>query len=169
MSQKILALLAIIPVLFLAACGSDNTVDDADATSSTETGDELPFSGKDIGYITFFYDADDDLRGLDVDLIEWYTGDDAARAAKQADPDCPGDCMPPNGYFIQNTQKDPFTFDVANDVRVYLVPDEEVTYEEFLRSVRGSNGRTNEHYRLSPFWITHEDGVITEIRGQYIP
>lgn len=167
-------IISLFAVSLLAACAPrEAEVTDVD----TGTGADEPFESSDVGYFTAFYDiGDDGLRSVDVDLIEWYTGADAARAAKQDDPSCPGECKPPNGFYVRNAQQDTFTFEVANDARVYLHSEDrddpevgdEVTYEEFLNKV-SSNGRILQRYQVTPFWISHEDGVITEIKEQYLP
>lgn len=176
--SKHLLLAVLLPAFLLAGCAGAPADAVTDADDDTGSGADVPFNGADIGYLGGFYDAGDDgLRGIDVDLIEWYAGPDAAAAAKADDPSCPGDCAPPNGYYIRNAEKAPFTFDVANDVRVFLqtrdpnqlVADEEVTYEQFLDTVRDSAGRVSASWQFKPFWIKHEDGVITEIREQFVP
>jgi hypothetical protein len=169
--SRLLAAGLLLPALLLAACDTD-TPDAMPPDEETGTGSDMPFTGSDVGYITAVYEpADGELPTIDVDLIEWYSGADAAAAAKQDDPDCPGDCVPPNGYYVRNTEKSPFGFEVANDVRVFAQTaddsEEELTFDQFLRRLV-SNGRIADAFRSVPFWIEHEDGVITEIREQKV-
>lgn len=168
-------------LLMLAGC---TPASDPDVTPDSGTGavEAVPQPLQEIGFITSFgEDADSDVRLIDIDMIEWYTGDDAVRAMEEDDPQCEtrdtDGCTPPNDFYIRNTDKDSLPFEVSDSARFYMQtfsgalmqPDREVSYEEFLRAVRAPDGQVADRYKVAPFWFLQEDGVITEMREQYVP
>ena len=138
--------------------------------------------GRGIGYISHLYEQRA-TQLLDIDLIEWYQGEEAEWAFREDYPDCEErypdiGCKPLNGYYIRNEDETVYRFSVAEDVIVLmqtfdpykLVPDEPVSYSDFQSVFSGQQGEFPERFRSIPFWIEfNEDGEIVVIREQYVP
>ena len=162
------ALLALC--LPLAACA---------ASLSGTTGDQT-IPPMEIGYITRVYERDGE-RMIDVDRIEWLTGDAAEAALRADDPTCAEDhrgCTPPNGYYVRNQEKTAQPLALGPGTTVFLQTfdparvesDRPVTVREFLDVVRGEGGGVAERFKRVPFWIQRAgDGSVASIREQYIP
>lgn len=110
---------------------------------------------------------------LTVDYLQFLTGDEAADAAAAHGDESP----PPNDYYIANDNPRLRTYPVDRTIRVTLVttsegfsdPDGyEVDFGLFYDGLQGMSGEVPGMWD-TPYWITIEDGVITEIEAQYLP
>ena len=75
---------------------------------------------KQIGYIKKVY-AKGGKNYLDIDYIQWLTGD-AAEQAMREDGQCPktGECIVFDGYYIRNQNPLIRTFEIAPDVKIVM-------------------------------------------------
>lgn len=107
-------------------------------------------------------------RRATVDLVQFFTGPDAARAAAE---DRASEVPPPNDYWIR---------DVSSDVRrLQLSKDAVVTVNTLaagetgsaVRNVRVTPARLATYPGLSGalFWVTLHHGQVTRIAEQYLP
>lgn len=139
------------------------TVDTNDLASGSGckpgTEDSLP----DGEWYGFF--ADLDAEQIEFDLACWFTGDAAVKAAEEDGEESP----PPNDYYVRN---------VNETVRSLTVSDSATV--EYLANGGDPNSVTTTSYAewhveweidgFSPgYWITVQDGEVTEIVQQYVP
>jgi len=107
-------------------------------------------------------------RTVTFDLIQWFEGDAAAKAAAEDGQESP----PPNDYYIRNVNSRLRTLAVAADapITVNLLAaqstgaankDVSVTLDELAGYFPNSG--------TGPFWITVEGGQVTRIAQQYVP
>jgi hypothetical protein len=103
-------------------------------------------------------------ESLAFDLACWFTGDGAILAAAEDGEESP----PPNDYYVRNANPETRSVPVASDIEVVFYPDgdpaneDTVSYEEWVALV------AQRGYELG-VWLEVEEGVITEIREQWVP
>ena len=131
---------------------------------------------KALGYITKVYDKDD-KRYLDIDYIQWLTGEDAKKAMVE-DGLCISisDCIVTNDYHIKNQNPKIRTFEISAETKIYMQTldieteginwDQEITYDRFKGLF---TTEVIERQQYIPYHISIKDGVIIEIAEQYIP
>lgn len=113
-------------------------------------------------------------RTIEVDVIQFLTGEEATTAYQEDYPDDPGG--PPNDYYIVNDNPRVRTLAVAEDVDVQLVRMEETesaelepgTWEELPDYFAGYAADDGTLW-YSPFWLTIEGGAVVAIEEQYLP
>jgi len=112
--------------------------------------------------------VDPDRRTITFDLIQFFTGDAATKAAAEDGKESP----PPNDYYIRNVNSRLRTLPVAADAPITAntltaqssgsatknVP---LTLEELAGYFPASGA--------DPFWITVDGGQVTRIAQQYLP
>ena len=142
------------------------------ATGSTDAAAELE-DGRHFGWI-----AEVDPGGsLMFDLAYFYTGEEANEVAAER-----GDETPvPNDYYIVNDNPKLRDLAVAADATISVFDwnhccDERVTVDlpTFAEVMSNPDGFVENDGRLyygqaSPYWVTMEDGTVTEIEEQYLP
>ncbi|MEV4706255.1 hypothetical protein [Actinoplanes sp. NPDC049316] len=99
---------------------------------------------------------------LTMDLVEFLTGDKAAKEWKNRYPDS-GDETPPNDYLIVNDNKKKRTLPLAAKVPV-LVTDGGSTADNEV-GVAGLKERLE--HRL--YWLTVKDGKVVKVQEQFLP
>ena len=142
------------------------------ATGSTGAAAELE-DGRHFGWITEI----DASGSLTFDLAYFYTGEEANEVAAER-----GDETPvPNDYYIVNDNPKLRDLAVAPDVTISVFDwnrccDERVTVDlaTFADVMSNPDGFVENDGRLyygqaSPYWVTVEDGAVTEIEEQYLP
>ncbi|MBU1177588.1 hypothetical protein KJ903_00035 [Patescibacteria group bacterium] len=131
---------------------------------------------KALGYITKVYDKDG-KRYLDIDYIQWLTGEDAKQAMVE-DGLCESvaDCVVTNDYHIKNQNSKIRTFEISTDTKIYMQTldietkginwDQEITYDIFKGLFATE---VIEQQQYIPYHISIKDGIVIEIAEQYIP
>jgi hypothetical protein len=144
----------------------------AGATGTTGTAAELE-DGRHFGRI----EAIDASGSMTFDLAYFYTGDEANDVAAEH-----GDETPvPNDYYIVNDNPKLRTLAIAPDAEIRVFDwnrccDRHVSLdmETFADVMANPDGFVEQDGRLyygqaSPYWITVDGGVVTEIEEQYLP
>jgi hypothetical protein len=142
--------------------------------------ESAPAVQKETGYINNIYGSGG-KNYLIIDYIQWLTGNDAIKAAKED-----GEEAPPNGFYIRNQSNQLRTLEVsdtaeiltyshvaANDENGY----EQLSFNDFRDLINGTKippyvpaGSIYENsYKGVPFHIEITNGAITKITEQYIP
>lgn len=151
--KKILALMMVL-LLACVGCGQQNDGPVADGAG-------------DFGYICEVMVGDDGTWELVFDEAEWLTAaDDADRLRElNIDPDKLDD-----GYYIYNPIEEIVNVPLASDAKITVLSFKDWTEHELT-----TGGDFVVYFDANlrdvkiPFWLTVEDGKVTEIRMQYIP
>jgi hypothetical protein len=133
-------------------------------------------SERQIGYIKKVY-----IKGgksyLDIDYIQWLTGDAAEKAMRQ-DGECPktGECIVLNDYYIRNLNPLMRTFEISPDVTITMQTyDMETTGQVQAESINLSqfgqiwNGSMKPNLKSVPYIVEIQNQQITKINEQYVP
>ena len=110
-------------------------------------------------------------RVLEIDYIQFLTGDEAAAEAAARGDESP----PPNDYYIVNDNPRLRTFRVRDGIEVTMwtwnIMDEGVREQQVLFDMWWDElfMHDNERLRSVPYWIDLEDSVIVSIEEQYLP
>jgi hypothetical protein len=179
-SQRVRRLGAALMILLMAAavggCGSGEpngtggapaTTAAPASTAATPTTRE-PVVLADGRHPVYLKTVDPDRPTITFDLIQFFTGEAATKAAAEDGEESP----PPNDYYIRNVNSRLRTLPVRSDapitVNVLAAPstgsstkDVSVTLDE-LASYFPNSG-------TAPFWITVEQGQVTKIAQQFLP
>ena len=146
-------------------------------TSTEQSQKIIVADEKALGYITKVYDKDG-KRYLDIDYIQWLTGEEAKKAMV-ADGLCQNvaNCIVTNDYHIKNQNSKIRTFEISSDSKIYTQTynleatgqiewDREITYRQFKNLFIDVN---IERQKYIPYHISIKDNVVIEIAEQYIP
>lgn len=101
------------------------------------------------------------------DVIQWLGGDDAQQAYLEDTGDPDG---PPNDYYIRNESNEVRTAPVSQDAAYWVVQlriDADADVDR--TDVEGFAEEWAAGHSEDVFWLTFDDGVITEICEQYRP
>jgi hypothetical protein len=179
MRRPILAsLLALFVAAGLAGCGSSSKQDAGSGTTAaapatttapapTQTSVE-PVVLADGRHPVYIKTVDANARKITFDLIQFFFGDAATKAAAEDHQESP----PPNDYYIRNVNSRLRTLPVRPDAPITVnvlaaqatgsaTKDVTVTLEKLASWF--PNGGT------PPFWITVEHGQVAKIAQQYLP
>jgi hypothetical protein len=137
------------------------------STAATPTTSE-PVVLADGRHPVYLKTVDPDRPTITFDLIQFFTGEAATKAAAEDGEESP----PPNDYYIRNVNSRLRTLPVRSDapitVNVLAAPstgsstkDVSVTLDE-LASYFPNSG-------TAPFWITVAQGQVTKIAQQFLP
>lgn len=107
-----------------------------------------------------------------ADYARFLSGAEAAAAARAA-----GDEVPPNDYYITNSNPTLRTLPVKPGLKVSLLsrPDGSMDVEGYVVSFAAwarnwtSPTEGNSAIRSGPYWLTVSDGTVTAIEEQYLP
>jgi hypothetical protein len=126
-------------------------------------------------YAVILRSLDVDERMIGFDVIQFLLGDDAVDAYHEDFPEDPEG--PPNDYYIVNDNPLVRQAPVDPDVLVRLVRLQEDgsadldpgTFEELPGYLTAYQLDDPPQLSYNPFWLTLEDGSVTEICEQYVP
>jgi hypothetical protein len=111
---------------------------------------------------------------LVIDVMEWFTDQEAVDAAIEDGVLPPGSTTIDNGYYIRN--EDPrwriVPIDPAAPVTISTYPIADPanpTVVDLRRFGRLFEDHPDTTLRMSPYWFTVEDGVVTAIEEQFVP
>jgi hypothetical protein len=179
-SQRVRRLGAALLILLMTAtvggCGSGEPSGTGGAsattaapapTAATSTTSE-PVVLADGRHPVYLKTVDPDRPTITFDLIQFFTGEAATKAAAEDGEESP----PPNDYYIRNVNSRLRTLPVRSDASITVnvlaaqstgssTKDVSVTLDE-LASYFPNSG-------TAPFWITVEQGQVTKIAQQFLP
>jgi hypothetical protein len=171
------ALLILLMAAGVGGCGGSEEPDGAGgapattaappSTAATPTTSE-PVVLADGRHPVYLKTVDPDRRTITFDLIQFFTGEAATKAAAEDGQESP----PPNDYYIRNVNSRLRTLPVRSDAPITVnvlaaqstgssTKDVSVTLEE-LASYFPNSG-------TAPFWITVEQAQVTKIAQQFLP
>lgn len=179
-SQRVRRLGAALLILLMAAavggCGSGEpggtggtpatTAAPASTAATPTTGEPVVLA--DGRHPVYLKTVDPDRPTITFDLIQFFTGEAATKAAAEDGEESP----PPNDYYIRNVNSRLRTLPVRSDAPITVnvlaagstgssTKDVSVTLDE-LASYFPNSG-------TAPFWITVEQGQVTKIAQQFLP
>ena len=170
------ALLILVAAAVVGACGGSEPSDGAGGAATTTaapastaaTATSEPATLADGRHPVYLKTVDSDQRTITFDLIQFFLGEAATKAAAEDGEESP----PPNDYYIRNVNPRLRTLPVAADAPITVnvlaaqstgssTKDVSVTLAE-LASYFPNQG-------TAPFWITVEQGQATRIAQQFLP
>jgi hypothetical protein len=104
-------------------------------------------------------------RTVTVDLVQWFTGDAATKAAAEDGEESP----PPNDYYIRNVNPRLRTLPVATDARLTLTRQTLGQGGDATDGVEVDLARLAGSGRRHLFWATVQGGRILRLEEQYLP
>lgn len=136
-------------------------------TAATPTTSE-PVVLADGRHPVYLKTVDPDRPTITFDLIQFFTGEAATKAAAEDGEESP----PPNDYYIRNVNSRLRTLPVRSDAPITVnvlaaqstgssTKDVSVTLDELAGYFPNSG--------TAPFWITVEQGQVTKIAQQFLP
>jgi hypothetical protein len=126
--------------------------------------------GRWFGYIKAI-----DHRAVEYDVAEFLSGEEANAAAIEAGDIAEGETVP-NDYYIVNEDKETGRFPLSENVKVTIdtvhdgIPGPAPADLGWLLCELG--GEAPQHrmsHRFNGYWLTVENGLVTEIEEQYVP
>jgi hypothetical protein len=179
MGPRIAALLILLMTATLTGCGGDEqpggaagtpatTAAPAPAPTAAGAATTEPAVLADGRHPVYIKTVDPGRRTITFDLIQFFTGDAAAKAAAEDGEESP----PPNDYYIRNVNPRLRTLPVRAGAPITVnvlaaqstgsaTKDVPVTLEK-LASYFPNSG-------TPPFWITVQQDEVTEMAQQYVP
>jgi hypothetical protein len=109
-----------------------------------------------------------DRQTITFDLIQFFTGDAATKAAAEDGEESP----PPNDYYIRNVNPRLRTLPVAADAPITVNVLAAQSTGSATKDVSVTLAKLASYFPNSgtpPFWITVEQGQVTTIAQQYLP
>jgi hypothetical protein len=177
MRPPIAVLLILLMTAALSGCGGDEPPGGAAGTSTTTVAATTTAAGPatteptvlaDGRHPVYIKSVDAGRQTITFDLIQFFTGDAAAKAAAEDGEESP----PPNDYYIRNVNPRLRTLPVRAGAPITVnvlaaqstgsaTKDVPVTLEK-LASYFPNSG-------TPPFWITVQQDEVTEMAQQYLP
>jgi hypothetical protein len=112
--------------------------------------------------------VDPDQPSITFDLIQFFTGDAATKAAAEDHEESP----PPNDYYIRNVNPRLRTLPVRDDAPITVNVLAAQSTGSSTKNVSVTLAKLATYFPnsgTSPFWITVEQGQVTRIAQQYLP
>jgi hypothetical protein len=171
------SLLALVAAAGLAGCGGSQEPSAPQAptatTAATATNAATPTTAEPVvladgRHPVYLKTVDPDGRTITFDLIQFFTGEAATKAAAEDNKESP----PPNDYYIRNVNPRLRTLPVAPDAPITVnvlaaqttgssTKDVSVTLEKLAGYFPNSG--------TPPFWITVAQGQVTKMAQQFLP
>jgi hypothetical protein len=144
-----------------------------DEEKSKKSSSEISLSSAEVikafGFIKKIYKKDK-KNYLVIDYAEFYTGEEADKAAIEDGEIQPGEHVP-NDYYIRNKNPKLRTFEIADNVNCFVSYFKEeggvdLKYVDlsYLKSLL-----TSGELEFRPFWIERKGNVVIKITEQYVP
>ena len=173
-----LAMLALLVALALGGCGGSDEPAAGGGGAAATTGAPAGGGGtratteqvvlEDGRHLVLIKTVDPGRRTVTFDLLQWFEGEAAAKAAAEDGEESP----PPNDYYIRNVNSRLRTLPVRSGAPITVnvlaaqstgssTKDVSVTLDE-LASYFPNSG-------TAPFWITVEQGQVTKVAQQFLP
>jgi hypothetical protein len=178
MGRRIAALLALILVVVPSGCGGDSGGSGGGGEATATTAAPAPTAAAptttepavlaDGRHPVYLKTVDAGGQTITFDLIQFFTGDAAARAAAEDGQESP----PPNDYYIRNVNPRLRTLPVRAGAPITVnvlaaqetgssTKDVPVTLDKLAGYFPNSG--------TPPFWIAVAQGQVTEMAQQYLP
>jgi hypothetical protein len=112
--------------------------------------------------------VDPDRRTITFDLIQFFTGEAATKAAAEDGEESP----PPNDYYIRNVNPRLRTLPVAADAPITVNVLAAQSTGSSTKDVSVTLAKLASYFPNSgtpPFWITVQQGQVTKIAQQFLP
>jgi hypothetical protein len=171
------SLLVLVAVAGLAGCGGSQEPSAPQAPTATTaalaTNAATPTTAEPVvladgRHPVYLKTVDPDGRTITFDLIQFFTGEAATKAAAEDNKESP----PPNDYYIRNVNPRLRTLPVAPDAPITVnvlaaqttgssTKDVSVTLEKLAGYFPNSG--------TPPFWITVAQGQVTKMAQQFLP
>lgn len=180
-------LLLSLLALSLTACTAPGTTNEADSgTGASSVTQQIMPANQEfdrMGFITQIYRRSG-RQVIVFDEVEWLTGEDAAEAFRDANPNCEtdGGCQPPNNFFIRNDEVENETLTVHAAAPIQMISlggsgtgeavrSVDTSFRGLQNNLTGTGSATvGQQYAVITFWIAQDrDGNVTAIREQYVP
>lgn len=154
---------------------SERKEETSTAGTEMEKGSTKPSLVKQCGYIKRLYEKGG-KNFLDLDYVEFLTGEAANQAAREDGKIEPGETVP-NDCYVRNRSSKIRTFEIGDKVEV-LVKEYHFEGETLknrllnfatFKTMFKTNDPSNQYIADSLYWITLHDNVVTEIEEQYVP
>jgi hypothetical protein len=180
-SQRVRRLDAALLILFMTAavggCGGSEEpggVGETPATSaapvSTVVGPATsePVVLADGRHPVYLKTVDPDRRTITFDLIQFFTGEAATKAAAEDGEESP----PPNDYYIRNVNSRLRTLPVRDDAPITVNVLAAQSTGSSTKDVPVTLAKLASYFPnpgTPPFWITVEQGQVTKVAQQFLP
>jgi hypothetical protein len=177
MGPSITALLILLMTAALSGCGGDEQPGGAAGTPATTAAPTStagapatsePVVLADGRHPVYLKTVDPDQRTITFDLIQFFTGDAATRAAAEDGEESP----PPNDYYIRNVNPRLRTLPVRADAPITVNVLAAQSTGSATKDVSVTLAKLASYFPNSgtpPFWITVEQDQVTKIAQQYLP
>jgi hypothetical protein len=179
--QRVRRLGAALLILLMAAavggCGGSEQPDEAGGATATTAAPAPTVSAPttsepvvlaDGRHPVYLKSVDPNRRTITFDLIQFFTGDAATKAAAEDGKESP----PPNDYYIRNVNPRLRTLPVAADAPITVNVLAAQSTGSATKDVSVTLAKLASYFPNSgtpPFWITVEQGQVTRIAQQYLP
>jgi len=177
MGPSIAALLILLMTAALSGCGGSEQPGGAAGTPATTaaptpttaaTTTTEPVVLADGRHPVYLKSVDPDQQTITFDLIQFFTGDAAAKAAAEDNQESP----PPNDYYIRNVNPRLRTLPVRADAPITVNVLAAQATGSATKDISVTLAKLATYFPNSgtpPFWITVEQGQVAEIAQQYLP
>jgi len=177
MGPSIAALLILLMTAALSGCGGSEQPSGAAGTPATTVAPTSTTGGPatsepvvlaDGRHPVYLKSVDPDQQTITFDLIQFFTGDAAAKAAAEDNQESP----PPNDYYIRNVNPRLRTLPVRADAPITVNVLAAQATGSATKDISVTLAKLATYFPNSgtpPFWITVEQGQVAEIAQQYLP
>jgi len=167
------ALLVLLMTVALGGCGGSQQPGGAAATSATSAPAGGPTTSEPVvladgRHPVYLKTVDPDRQTVTFDLIQFFTGEAATKAAAEDHQESP----PPNDYYIRNVNPRLRTLPVAADAPITVNVLAAQSTGSSTKDVSVTLAKLASWFPNSgtpPFWITVEQGQVTRIAQQFLP
>jgi hypothetical protein len=175
--QLTAALLTLLAAAALGGCGGSEQPGGAGGTAATTAAPaptvSVPTTSEPVvladgRHPVYLKTVDPDRQTITFDLIQFFTGDAATKAAAEDGKESP----PPNDYYIRNVNPRLRTLPVAADAPITVNVLAAQSTGSATKDVSVTLAKLASYFPNSgkpPFWITVEQGQVTRIAEQYLP
>ena len=174
--QLAAALLTLLMTAALGGCGGSKQPGEASgaaATTAAAMSTAAPTTTEPVvladgRHPVFLKKVDPDRQTITFDLIQFYTGDAATKAAAEDHKESP----PPNDYYIRNVSPRLRTLPVRVDAPITVNVLAAQSTGSATKDVSVTLAKLASYFPNTgtpPFWITVDQGQVTKIAQQFLP
>jgi hypothetical protein len=177
MMRPVAAMLTLLVALALGGCGGSEQPGGAGGAAATTAAPAPTVSAPttsepvvlaDGRHPVYLKSVDPDRRTITFDLIQFFTGDAATKAAAEDGKESP----PPNDVYIRNVNSRLRTLPVAADAPITANTLTAQSSGSATKNVSLTLDELAGYFPNSgadPFWITVDQGQVTKMAQQYLP
>jgi hypothetical protein len=171
------ALLILLMIAAVGACGGSEEPGGAAGATATSAAPVSTAAGPatsesvvlaDGRHPVYLKTVDPDRRTITFDLIQFFTGEAATKAAAEDGEESP----PPNDYYIRNVNSRLRTLPVRSDTPITVNVLAAQSTGSSTKDVSVTLAKLASYFPNSgtaPFWITVEQGQVTKVAQQFLP